>query len=246
METTAIKWNGFDGVSFTFESNYAHVIKPNCKPNGKWALKTEYVDAFPNTEIELLNRGWHIAYNQNDNRWAENPDLLRKCNFIQFVSKAFNLDQKCAMIGMSCGGLHAVYFAAKYPSRIAALYLDAPVFNLLSCPMGLGKAHNGMVAEFENATGMTLIDLINYRNHPIDQKEKLLSANIPVIMVYGDSDESVPYDENGAHFEKFYRENGGIIEVYGKENCGHHPHGLEDPTPLIEFAEKYSNKTCVK
>lgn len=58
-------------------------------------------------------------------------------------------------------------------------------------------------------------------------------------MVYGDSDDVVPYCENGALLEKYYRENGGVIFTYGKEGCGHHPHGLEDNTPIIEFAEKY-------
>ena len=72
------------------EGNHAEVIKPNCKPNGKWALKTEYHGAFPESEIELLNRGWHIAFNKNDNRWAEPRDLEREGNFIKFVSKKFS------------------------------------------------------------------------------------------------------------------------------------------------------------
>ena len=34
--------------------------------------------------------------------------------------------------------------------------------------------------------------------------------------------------------------NGGTIVAIGKKNCGHHPHGLEDNTPIIEFVERYS------
>ena len=52
--------------------------------------------------------------------------------------------------------------------------------------------------------------------------------------------DQIAYCENGAVLEKFYRENGGIIETYGKAGCKHHPHGLEDSTPLINFVEKYS------
>ena len=48
------------------------------------------------------------------------------------------------------------------------------------------------------------------------------------------------YEENGALLEAYYRQNGGTITTIGKENCGHHPHGLEDCTPIIEFAERYS------
>ena len=44
----------------------------------------------------------------------------------------------------------------------------------------------------------------------------------------------------GALLEKYYRENGGEIITIGKAGCAHHPHGLEDKTPLIEFAEKYA------
>ena len=44
----------------------------------------------------------------------------------------------------------------------------------------------------------------------------------------------------GAVLEKYYRENGGIIEAVGKKNCGHHPHGLDDNTPIVEFIEKHS------
>ena len=67
----------------------------------------------------------------------------------------------------------------------------------------------------------------------------LLKNNIPIILVYGDSDVIVPYNENGAILEKYYRENGGKIVAIGKPGCGHHPHGLEDNTPIIEFVEAY-------
>ena len=77
-----IEWQGFKGFAFAFEGLPAKLIKPNCKPNGKWLLKAEYFDAFPETEIELLNRGWHLAYNQNYNRWAEDLDLRRKSAFL--------------------------------------------------------------------------------------------------------------------------------------------------------------------
>ena len=40
--------------------------------------------------------------------------------------------------------------------------------------------------------------------------------------------------------EKYYRENGGIIVSIGRVNCAHHPHGLDDNTPIIEFVEKFS------
>ena len=49
-------------MRFSFEGNYAQVIKPKCNPNGKWALKTEYMHAFPDTEIELLKEYYTMSY----------------------------------------------------------------------------------------------------------------------------------------------------------------------------------------
>lgn len=238
---TETTWNGFRCIEFLFEEKEAILVFPKKENENKnWLLKTEYFNAFPDFEIEMLNRGWHLAYVENVTRWCLGEDLDRKKRFAEFLSSEYGLYKKCIPVGMSCGGLVAVNFAAKYPEYISALYLDAPVMNLLSCPAGLGKADNGMLPEFIKATGMSLSELICYREHPIDKVPILAENNIPVFMVYGDTDNTVPYDENGAVLEKYYKENGGIITVIGKENCGHHPHGLPDNTPITEFAESFS------
>ena len=234
-----IEWRGFQGVEFEFEGLPAKVIKPNGKPNGKWLLKAEYFDAFPETEIELLNRGWHLAYNQNENRWAEESDLQRKAAFVEYVPKAFGLEEKCVLVGMSCGGMYSVKLAAMHPERIRGLYLDAPVMNLLSCPGNLGKGGGVPFEEYTHFTGRTLVDMLSYRDHPIDRMHVLAEHKLPVVMVSGDSDGTVPYDENGALLEKLYRESGLPIRVFIKAGADHHPHGIDDPTILAELIEKF-------
>ena len=67
----------------------------------------------------------------------------------------------------------------------------------------------------------------------------LIDEDIPVIMLYGNNDSVVIYAENGKVLENFYKEKGGKIKVICKSMCAHHPHGLDDPTPIIEFVEKY-------
>lgn len=228
VKYTEIKWNEFYGVEFVFQGNIAKVIKPNVAPNGKWALKTEYFGAFPNVEIELLNRGFHIAYQQNDNRWAGEKDLARKADFIKFVSSEFSLESRCTMVGMSCGGMYAVLLASRCPELVDVLYLDAPVMNLLSCPCDMGIAIGGLYEEFYKYTGKTKSEMLSYRNHPIDHIPVLLKNDIPVVMVAGDSDRIVPYTENGALLTEYYKEHGGRIRVFIKEGCDHHPHGFEN------------------
>ena len=64
---------------------------------------------------------------------------------------------------------------------------------------------------------------------------KLIENRIPVVLVYGDSDPVVPYHENGALLEAAYRAAGAPIVTYGKAGCAHHPHGLENPAPIVDF-----------
>jgi len=234
-------WNGFRRLDFTFEGRDAILVFPET-PNEKknWLLKTEYFGAFPAFEVEMLGRGWHLAFIKNVTRWCLDEDLDLKKRFAEYLSREYGLYEKCIPVGMSCGGLIGSKFAARHPECVSALYLDAPVMNLLSCPAGLGGSDPSMWEEFKKATGMDMSQLICYREHPIDRMHILREHNIPVALIYGDSDTVVPYEENGAIFEKYYRESGGILLAIGKKGCGHHPHGLEDNTPLIEFAEKYS------
>lgn len=236
-------WNGFKRLDFTFEGMEAILVFPSTPTGSHWMLKTEYFDAFPSFEIEMLKRGWYLAYVKNVTRWCLDEDLDRKNRFADFLSDAYGLNEACVPVGMSCGGLIACKFAAKYPWRVLTLYLDAPVMNLLSCPAALGKAKKSFMPEFVKATGLDLPQLICYRKHPIDQMHLLLENKIPIVMVYGDSDEIVPYEENGAILEAYYRNNGGNLLVIGKAKCGHHPHGLEDNTPIINFVEAIATQS---
>ena len=232
---------GFKRIDFLFEGREAILVFPGeADKNRSWLFKTEYFGAFPSFEGEMLARGWHLAFIKNKTRWCLDEDLDLKMRFAEYLHTEYGLNKKCVPVGMSCGGLIASKLAAKYPSLVSALYLDAPVMNLLSCPAGLGVGTNALLQEFTEATGMTVSELLSYRENPIDKMHILLGHGIPIALVYGDSDETVPYCENGAILEKYYRENGGKILSIGKKGCGHHPHGLEDNTPLIEFILKHA------
>lgn len=234
-------WNGFQRIDFSFEGREAILVFPEeANADKNWLLKTEYFDAFLNFEIEMVKRGWHLAYVSNITRWCKDEDLDAKKRFADFLRAEYGLSEKCLPVGMSCGGMIATKFAAKYPAYVSALYLDAPVMNLLSCPAGVGIAVDELWPEFVEAMGMSLSELICYREHPMDKIPQLLENKIPVFLVYGDADNIVPYCENGAMLEKYYRANGGTVIAMGKENCGHHPHGLTDNSPIIAFAEQYS------
>lgn len=238
METEKSLWNGFECLNFKFEDRDACIVFPEGEKCGKWLLKTEFFNAFPYLEIEMLKRGWCVAFVKNATLWGLDEDLDLKARFADYLSKEFGLYEKCVPVGMSCGGLIAARFTIKHPECVSCLYLDAPVLNLLSYPGGFGDAElssDNEYIKFQNQTGITHTQLLSYREHPIDKVDVLLKNNIPVMMVAGDSDKVVPYHENGAVLEKQYKEKGGCIKVIIKPGCDHHPHSLEDSTPSAEF-----------
>ena len=238
MEFKVSEWYGFERLDFIFEGRECILVRPESPDTGRnYMLKTEYFGAFPVAETEMLKRGWHLAYIKNLNRWGVIEDQDMRAKFCRFLTSEFSLAEKCIPVGMSCGGLHAVCFAARHPECVSALYLDAPVMNLLSCPMGFGAGNydDGMFEEVKQAYGVDRTAMLSFRMHPIDRMGVLLQKRIPVLMVAGDSDDVVPYAENGALLVDAYRENGLPIEVHIKPGCGHHPHGLEDPAPIISF-----------
>lgn len=242
-------WNGFEIKSFDFEGKNAFIVFPQPgTANGRLAMKMIYWGAFPDAaEIDLLKKGYHLCYVDHDFRWGVDADLDRQASFVQYVTKEYKLQQKIVCVGMSCGGLTAIKFAAKYPQLVAVMYLDAPVLNFMSCPCGFGEGNplvdegcNG-IEEILNALNMDSISqLICYRDMPMDKIPELVRHRIPVVMVAGGSDPVVPYHENGIMLQKAYEENGLDFALYIKPECAHHPHGLEDPTPVIAFIEDHT------
>lgn len=52
------------------------------------------------------------------------------------------------------------------------------------------------------------------------------------------SETVVPWEKNTGLIASRYREMGGDIQLIAEPGIGHHPHGLEDSTPIIEFIER--------
>jgi len=221
-------WQGkYRQIEFEFEGRQAILVMPE-KPSGKWMLKTEYFEAFPALEEEMVKRGYCLAYLKNINRWGIHEDLDAKYRFRNFLMEEYGLSPRCIPIGMSCGGLHAIKQAGRHPDMVSVLYADAPVVNILSCPFGFGaKSEISESAKQEalDALGMTFQQLLSYRDHPFDYLGRLIQARIPLALVCGDADRIVPYEENGALVKAVYEETDIPFYFLLKEGCDHHPHG---------------------
>ena len=230
-------WNGFECKEFEFEGREAMVVFPEkADEKRNWSLKTEYRDAFPETEIELLKKGFHVAWLKNTTRFATKDDCDAKARFADFLKDEYNLRDKCVTVGMSCGGAHAVNFAGFYPEKVACMFIDAPVLNFTSFPgkMGHEMCEEVWENEFVKAyPGITRTKLLNFDNHPISKAGILKEHRIPIIMVYGVEDATVYYNENGKLLELEYADCPELLKVVPRIAQGHHPHGLMEHSYMI-------------
>jgi len=234
------KWFGFDMECFEFEGKEAIIVFPEePEENRNWTIKTEYWGAFPDIEINLLKKGFHVTYLKNTNRFATKEDCRLKAEFVDFVAEKYDLRSKCVPVGMSLGGAHAVNFAGFYPEKIACMYIDAPVLNFLSLPGKIGNDFCERVWEKEFIYAypeITRDKLLNFEMHPMNRIDTLIENEIPILMAYGTEDMTVIYSENGKILEMAYENHPGLLTVIPVGNRGHHPHGkIGDNSEIVNY-----------
>lgn len=226
----AEQWNGFRCERFEFEGKQAILVFPDkADPHGNWALKTEYWNAFPQLETELVRQGFHLAYLQNETRFATRADCERKARFVRYLSATYGLRASCFPIGYSCGGAHAVNFAGYFPQCVVGLVIDAPVLNFCDYPGRLSDAECESVWEKEFVLaypGITRASLLQCADHPLCRIPTLKERRIPILMLYGTEDQTVRYDRNGRLLELEYRDAPELLTVIPRMLQGHHPHGF--------------------
>lgn len=231
-------WNGYIAESFTFEHMQAVFVRPKVEPCGHWCLKCEYWGAYPAVELALLEKGFCLAWVQNTSRFAPDEDCHRKARFAAHIASAYGLLPRCVPVGMSCGGAHAVRFAGLHPECVEALYIDAPVLNYASLPGKLGVPFCEEIWDKEFTVtypGITRSDLLCFDGHPVLMAGRLIEARIPTVMVWGEEDATVDYNENGRLLEQAM-EGSGLLRTIAVPCRGHHPHGmLGSQRPIVDF-----------
>ncbi len=237
----AIKASSFYGyrqLNFKLEDGrQCTVVRPYLTAAGRpYAWRGEFFGHEPQTDIGLLQHGYHVVYVNAQDLYGAPPAMKIWENFHQVLSDA-GLKGKIALIGMSRGGLYCYHWAALHPETVSVLYGDAPVCDFKSWP---GKTRNagtknewaGVIKSYgfkDEAEAMA------YDKNPIDDLAPLAKWHIPIIHVVGQADTTVPVAENTDNIEKRYKELGGEIMVIRKPGVEHHPHSLANPQPIVDF-----------
>lgn len=241
MELKISEWETFKRGDFEYNGHEAVIIYPkNANKENRWIWRTEFFGAFDAADTAMVEEGWHLVYYKISNMYGSPKAVELMAEFHDFIVSELGLYPKGVLFGFSRGGLYAVNYAAKYPFKVAQLYLDAPVLDIKSWPGGLGNAPRceNEWEQCKNEYGITEEEAAKYSDVPLNKAQVLYENNIPIIIVAGGKDEVVPFEENSQIFIEKYKALGGNIKLILKPDCGHHPHSLEDVTPIVEFLIK--------
>jgi pimeloyl-ACP methyl ester carboxylesterase len=195
-------------------------------------------DAFPIADLALLKAGFHLAFIDVGNTFGC-PDAMKHFDvFYATMTSQYGLSPKPALEGLSRGGLYAYRWAYVNAGKVGCIYGDAPVCDMKSWPGGKGKG-TGSAADWEKAIRdyhfANEREMMGFKGNPIDILEPIAAAHIPIIHVCGDADTAVPESENTDIVRERYMALGGDFVLIVKQGCNHHPHGLADPTPVVNF-----------
>ena len=110
-------------------------------PGDPWSWRGCYWDHQPQAEIELLKRGFHIAYISADERLK--PDKKWDA-WYDFLTSGHGLSKKPAFVGMSRGGEYSYMWAVAHPDKVSCIYADNPGGNSGNLANLEGLAKNGV------------------------------------------------------------------------------------------------------
>jgi pimeloyl-ACP methyl ester carboxylesterase len=242
---TIDEWHGAKRHTFQFKGRTAWVVEPSTPlPGNPWSWCMMFPDAFTVrcAAPQLVAAGFHHAFLDVGNTFGSPAAVAQLAAFHDELVRR-GLGPKPALVGISRGGLYAHRYASEHPDRVAVIYGDAGVCDFKSWPGGKGKG-KGSPGDWKaclSAYGFAdEAAALAYQGNPIDTLAPLAKAGVALIHVVGDADDVVPPAENAAIVEQRYRELGGTIEVIHKPTCGHHPHGLDDPQPVVDFILRHA------
>jgi lysophospholipase L1-like esterase/pimeloyl-ACP methyl ester carboxylesterase len=229
---------GFECYDFRFEGKSARIVKPKKTAQGcPWLWRARFWGHEPQTEIALLERGFHVVYCDVEELFGNDEAVSIWNRFYEMLTGA-GLSAKPAMEGFSRGGVYMYRWAVANPGRVGCIYADAPVLDFKSWPGAKGKGHGNpeLWEVFKRDFGLnTEEEAIGFRGNPIDMTGKIAQAGFPMLHVCGTADETVPIEENTDPFEQKILASGGNITVVRKPGIGHHPHSLPNPQPIVDF-----------
>jgi len=229
---------GFRCTDFSFAGRACKIVQPwRSAPGHPWLWRARFWGHEPQTEVALLERGFHVVFCDVAELFGNEENLAIWDRFYHMLVRA-GLSERSVMEGFSRGGIYIYRWAAAYPERVACVYADAPVLDIWSWPGNKGKAGGSPVSwqlfkqDFNFASDSAAQA---FKGSPLDLVDTFVRNRLPMLHVCGEADGVVPIAENTDLFEQKIRQMNGDITVIRKPGIGHHPHSLANPQPIVDF-----------
>ena len=253
------KWNGkksdahgYTRYTFKFAEKNAWVIVPKKAAPGKpWVWRGRWANFHPGTDIILLSKGYHIVYFDTGNMLGCDKALDLWDKFYDEMTSKYGLSKKPALESVSRGSLFVLRWAARNIDKVSCIYLDSPVCDLKSWPLGKWKGDRDRMGISQLAKYYGLKsdkEIMAFKGNPIDEPivKPLAEAKIPILAIVNNEDRIVPPYENIEIFAKEYKKYGGgdieILHPLKKDKAtfkGHH-FRVPNPQKSADFILKYS------
>jgi pimeloyl-ACP methyl ester carboxylesterase len=194
------------------------VVPRQAAPGNPWSWRGVYWNHQPQAEVELLKRGFHIAYISIDPKPSSSTQLTQDELMDQlgmsrraltewdawyaYLTGQYGLSKKPAFIGMSRGGIFEYEWGTANPDKVSCIYADNPAIE-----------HEGF-----------------------QRLGDLARADVPVLQICGTIDPLLGHYTSA--IEAIYQQFGGRISMMVKEGYAHHPHSLRNPKPIADFIEQ--------
>lgn len=235
-------WNGYERVDFYYKGYEVIVVKPhNPDARRSWVWRTEFFGAFPSVDLAMLEEGYHIVHFSVANQYGAPRVLFDMETFYYLIREKYELADTMIPFGFSRGGLYAMLLANAHPAWIEAIYLDAPVIDIRTWPKEISpKEWKECLAAWE----YTEENCDAYVPVMQERIETMVYSQMPLALVYGMVDQVVDYTKNSLLLQNAYQEAQEMgldapMLVVAKPDCDHHPHSLEDPTPVVKFLTQW-------
>ncbi|MCE9609095.1 MAG: prolyl oligopeptidase family serine peptidase [Chthoniobacter sp.] len=138
------------------------------------------------------------------------------------------------LMGRSRGGLMTLAWAVENPDKVAAFAGIYPVCDIASYP-GVEKAAGAFAMEPGE-----LREHLNEHN-PIARLEGLAKGRVPLFVIHGDVDKTVPLDANSGRLKERYAELGGPITLIVPAGQGHNMWtGFFQCQALVDFVKSHA------
>lgn len=234
-------WEGFELHTFELADRECRVVVPKRElPGRPWIWRARFFGTAPGVDIALLNKGFHVAYIDVVGLFGAPEAVVYWNCFYQYLTRTLHFNKRMILEGMSRGGLILYNWAKRNPEKVICVYADAPVCDIKSWPGIDREGYSELRDQLMKIYGFNMIEeMVEFNDNPIDNLEPLVRCDVPILHVCGDQDTSVPIEENTYILKRRYEELGGKFELIIKKGAEHHPHGLEEPSPIINFIFKH-------